>query len=138
VYCAGAVCAPLRTWIDLVEKRHLDRKHPNLAGGGGDRERNNRPPPAVEVDKSFRLACESDVRAFIARMRLYLEDDKTVGVLVSHVQDRIVEEYDSFKIVVGHVEGHGHGHGGGSRPAIFEEAELREFLGGLCREALGT
>jgi hypothetical protein len=64
-------------------------------------------------------------------MRLYLEDDKTVSVLVSHIQDRIVEEYDSFRILVGHMES-------SSRPAVFDEAELRDFLNGLCQGTLRT
>lgn len=36
----------------------------------------------------------------MARLRLYLEDDRTVGILVGHVMDRIVDEYAALREVV--------------------------------------
>ena len=123
-YCAGTVCVPLRSWIDLIEKQHRDRKTLGAATT------ENWIPPAAEVDANFRLACELVIRASITRMRLYLENDKTVGVLVSHIQDRIVEEYSSFTILVGNTNS-------GSAPAIVTDVELKDFLHGLCDETLG-
>ena len=124
-YCAGTVCVPLRSWIDLVEKQHRDRKMLGVSTTG------DWIPPAAEVDANFRLACERDIRASITRMRLYLENDKTVGVLVSHIQDRIVEEYSSFRILVGNTNS-------GSGLAILTDVEFKDFLHGLCDETLGS
>ncbi|KAI0029372.1 Sec34-like family-domain-containing protein [Vararia minispora EC-137] len=45
---------------------------------------------------TFAIACMRDVRAGIARLRLYLEDARTVGVLVGHVRERLEEEYAAF------------------------------------------
>lgn len=41
------------------------------------------------------------------RLKLYLEDDRTVRVLLAHVQDRIMDEYAIFRDVVRRVYGNG-------------------------------
>ena len=48
-------------------------------------------PAAEAIDAAFRAACERDLRSASARLRLYLEDDRTVRVLVDHVQARVLE-----------------------------------------------
>lgn len=49
---------------------------------------------------AFQEACHRDLHVHVARLRLYLEDDRTVSVLLRHVQDRIVDEYTEFKMTV--------------------------------------
>ena len=81
---------------------------------------------AQELDESFRLACERDLRASVARLKLYLEDDKTVSVLLAHIQDRIVDEYGAFRDVTGTL------YADGPKPTLLTEAELKEFLKVIC------
>lgn len=43
----------------------------------------------------------------MTRLELYLEDERTVSVLLKHVQDRILDEYREFREVA--LEAHGFG-----------------------------
>ena len=36
----------------------------------------------ANMDETFKMGCHRDLRASVARMRLYLEDDRTVLVLL--------------------------------------------------------
>lgn len=61
-------------------------------------------------------------------MRLYLEDDRTVSVLLGHAMDRIVDEYTEFREVVwGMYEGK-------LRDVLFSVGGLREKLQLICDE----
>lgn len=61
-------------------------------------------------------------------MRLYLEDDRTVSVLLGHAMDRIVDEYAEFREVVwGMYEGN-------LRDVVFSASGLREKLQLICEE----
>ncbi|KZT22200.1 Sec34-domain-containing protein [Neolentinus lepideus HHB14362 ss-1] len=55
---------------------------------------------ASDIQREFHLACHRDLRAGVARMRLYLEDNETVDVLVGHATDRITDEYAEFQDIV--------------------------------------
>ncbi|KAK6974283.1 hypothetical protein R3P38DRAFT_3239577 [Favolaschia claudopus] len=44
-------------------------------------------PAAQELNRAFRTACGRDLRGQAAQLRLYLEDDRTVGVLLEHIQE---------------------------------------------------
>jgi hypothetical protein len=57
---------------------------------------------------------------------LYLEDDRTVGVLVGHVMDRIVDEYAAFREVVWNM------YMGALRDVLFNTPTLRENLRAVC------
>jgi hypothetical protein len=76
----------------------------------------------------FYLACERDLRADVARLRLFLEDDRTVGVLVGHVMDRIVDDYANFREVVWNM------YMGALRDVLFSTLALRENLKAICQE----
>ena len=80
----------------------------------------------------FRLGCERDLRSNVARLRLYLEDDRTVGVLVGHVTDRIVDEYAAFRDVIWNM------YMGALRDVLFSTLTLRENLRAICDEAVGS
>jgi conserved oligomeric Golgi complex subunit 3 len=80
----------------------------------------------------FRNACERELRAKAVRLRLYLEDSRTVGVLVQHVQERIMEEYDIFREVVGGM------YAGVLREVVFSRVELRKVLLEVCGEGDGV
>lgn len=48
----------------------------------------------------FKEACLRDLRPAVTRLKLYLEEDRTVAVLVKHIQERIIDEYAEFRRVV--------------------------------------
>lgn len=83
----------------------------------------------MALDAEFRRACETDLRAAVVRLRLYLEDDRTVRVLVEHVQDRAMEAYARFREVVGRVYPPGPG---ALRESVMGVGELRVLLGEVC------
>lgn len=122
-YCANPVCDPLRTWRERIDAYNASRKELPA-------ELTSQPwaqqPGAEELDRSFRASCERDLRGNVARMRLYLEDDRTVGVLVEHVQDRIMDEYVAFKDVVWNM------YAGGLRGTVLTTVELRALLRTVC------
>jgi conserved oligomeric Golgi complex subunit 3 len=61
-----------------------------------------------------------------------LEDDRTVGVLVGHVMDRIVDEYAGFREVVWNM------YMGGLRDVLFSTPTLRENLKRICEEEVAS
>jgi conserved oligomeric Golgi complex subunit 3 len=76
----------------------------------------------------FRKACESELRAKVIRLRLYLEDGRTVGVLVQHVQESIMDEYDVFREVAGGM------YAGELREKLMSRLELRKVLLEVCSD----
>lgn len=56
--------------------------------------------PPQQVVLGFTEACHRDLRSAVTKLSLYLEDDRTVAVLVKHAQERIVDEYLEFRRVV--------------------------------------
>ncbi|TDL25953.1 Sec34-domain-containing protein [Rickenella mellea] len=71
----------------------------NLAHTVGQaRSRENLPSrdAVVEADKAFRLSLQQELPRAAIRLRLYLEDSGTIAVLLTHIQDRIVEDYSAF------------------------------------------
>lgn len=55
---------------------------------------------ASNPQDEFYLLCQRDLRANVARMRLYIEDDRAGGTLLGHAMDRIVNEHADFRDVV--------------------------------------
>lgn len=78
------------------------------------------------MEGNFRLHCTQDLTASVAKLRLYLEDDRTVAVLVTHIQDKIIEEYEAFRDVVLEM------HAGSLKDVELSRTELKEVLRGAC------
>ena len=110
--CANLVCAGMRHWMDTISANT-----------------NQQTPSAniESVDETFKMGCHRDLRASVARMRLYLEDDRTVLVLLSHVQEKIVDEYVEFKQVVSE-------RSKGNEISLMSVQELKDFLKGICED----
>ncbi|VDC01231.1 unnamed protein product, partial [Peniophora sp. CBMAI 1063] len=89
-----------------------------------------RPPPSAAQDaaRASLDAIARDLRAGAARLRLYVPDSRTVGVLLGHVKDRVVEEYGAFVAVVGKEAG----------VQVAEVDDVREALGAACSEDEGV
>lgn len=81
----------------------------------------------TNLDETFKMGCHRDLRASVARMRLYLEDDKTVLVLLSHVQEKIVDEYVDFRQAVSE-------RSKGSEGSLMSVQELKGFLKNICED----
>ena len=79
------------------------------------------------LEEAFKMGCHRDLRASVARMRLYLEDDRTVLVLLSHVQEKIVDEYVDFKHAVSE-------RSKGVEASLMSTQELKDFLKSICED----
>ncbi|KAL1752519.1 Sec34-like family-domain-containing protein [Schizophyllum commune] len=129
--CADPVCDPLRRWVDRVYEFNAARKAqaqpdaPALAAQEWATQ-----PAAEAIDAAFRAACERDLRSASARLRLYLEDDRTVRVLVDHVQARVLEEYGVFREVVWGM------YAGAMREGVLSATSLREMLKVIFEDAV--
>ena len=94
-------------------------------------------PPALpkwvsEVDNlnlRFREACERDLRSDVNRLRLYLEDQRTVHVLLDHVQERVMEAYAGYRDLVMLMGGPSQ-----SGQDLLSATSLRELLREVCGE----
>lgn len=126
--CSEPICEPLRAWLNRVQQ--YDDTHPASEG--------ERDPlttqgwaqhsAAEELERKFREACEQHLRISVVRLRLYLEDDRTVGVLVQHIQDRIVDGYSAFRDAVWNM------YAGAMREAVLPSTGLRVILRAVCEE----
>ncbi|KIY73271.1 Sec34-domain-containing protein [Cylindrobasidium torrendii FP15055 ss-10] len=82
--CASPVCTPLREWVDHMNEIPSTQR-PSQADA------------ARSLRDAFVGACGGALRANVMRLSLYLESDRTVGVLVGHVEERIVDEYSAYR-----------------------------------------
>lgn len=110
--CANLVCAGMRHWVDAAQA-NVNQQTPSAN--------------IANMDEAFKMGCHRDLRASAAKMRLYLEDDRTVLVLLSHVQEKIIDEYVDFKHAVGE-------RSKGSEASLMSAQELKEFLKTICED----
>jgi len=123
--CSDPIYSPLRTWVDHVHSHNTTlNAHPEQQPLTA--QESFAQPAAEQLHENFRLAYSRDLRASVTRLRLYLEDDRTVGVLVGHVMDRIVDEYAAFREVVWNM------YIGALRDVLFSTPTLRENLRAVC------
>jgi len=92
--CADAATAPLRNLQFPPSLTPPNASTPHSRGHSG----------AAEAYKEFISTCMDEVEAWITRLRLYLEDEKTVSVLLPPMQSRIVDEYAAFQECVRQIE----------------------------------
>ncbi|EIN11167.1 Sec34-domain-containing protein [Punctularia strigosozonata HHB-11173 SS5] len=123
-HCAEPICAPLRNWLDRARMYNQQKHEAPLISQDWATQ-----PRAEELESHFRLACERDLRAAVIRMKLYLEDERTVGVLVVHAQERIVDEYVGFAEMVGTL------YPGDMRSKLMSVEELKGMLWRVCNES---
>ncbi|KAK0197162.1 Sec34-like family-domain-containing protein [Armillaria mellea] len=118
--CADSLIAPLHEWVDPAWRIK------DTAGAPLTTQEWASQAAAEELNDKFRAACERDLRANVLRLKLYLEDDRTVKVLIRPVQDQVVEEYDSFRDVAWNM------YAGALRRNLMSSADLRGMLEGIC------
>jgi len=79
----------------------------------------------LSLDNGFRTGCQRDLQGAVLKLRLYLEDERTVDVLVGHVRSRLEDQYSSFRTVVG-------GKGMSGHNSLMSSTELQSFMTELC------
>jgi len=79
------------------------------------------------MDETFKMGCHRDLRGSVARMKLYLEDDRTVLVLLSHVQEKIIDEYVDFRQAVSE-------RSEGGEASLMSVQELKDLLKSICED----
>ena len=121
--CAEAVCKPIHAWLERVSQ---------FRATGSKEELETQPwassSAALALGVAFNETCHRDLRSAVARLRLYLEDDRTVSVLVKHAQEKIVDEYSEFRTVVWGE------YGDRLRGEVMKDDGLRAFLQEVCGE----
>ena len=55
------------------------------------------PEQASEANQEFKTICEREVRQWAARVRLFLDDERTVAALCAPLERQIVEDYALFR-----------------------------------------
>ena len=90
------------------------------------------PSIAAELDAGFRRACETDLRAAIGRLKLYLEEERTVRVLAEHIVERLMDAYAGFAEVVRRLYSSASGDG---NLRVMSVGEARVFLDEICQES---
>ncbi|PSS38005.1 hypothetical protein PHLCEN_2v145 [Hermanssonia centrifuga] len=120
-FCADSACKPLQAWLDRVSQHNASIQKQPLT---------SEPWASTSVIytliSDFKAACQRDLRPAVARLKLYLEDERTVSVLVKHVQERLVDEYGDFRRVVGSV------YGGELGLELGNEENIRAMLRDVC------
>ncbi|KAG6910078.1 hypothetical protein DXG01_013130, partial [Tephrocybe rancida] len=103
--CTDPITQPLHVWA-------MTPTQPNVAHPGPPIPSVSRhKPSAHDIVSTFERACSTELRAHAGRMRLYLEDSRTVTarVLLEHVRERVGDAYEIFW------EASGSGSGGGEQ-----------------------
>ena len=77
---------------------------------------------ALAANATFKEACEREVKAWSSRVKIYLEDERTAGVLSTAVQNRITGEYALFRGLLGGR------YGGEVLRSAYSEGELLSWL----------
>jgi hypothetical protein len=76
------------------------------------------------LDEAFRNMCGRDLRGNIARIRLYVPDSRTAGVLVQHALDRAEDAYSAFSLAARQVGART----GNGQDYLMDEELLKQLL----------
>ena len=81
------------------------------------------------LDDAFRTACARDLRACLARIRLYVPDGRTASVLVQHARGRVEDAYSAFRLAARQV---GARAGAGQDGLLLDDPSLERMLEEVC------
>ena len=94
--CSTTLTHPLQTFLEtLVASRSINI--PNQKGPSQDA---LLVESAFTTEEEFSRILEKEASQMASHLRLYLDDGGTVSVLLSHIQDKIVDEYTVFRKTV--------------------------------------
>ncbi|KAI0368378.1 Sec34-domain-containing protein [Pilatotrama ljubarskyi] len=83
---------------------------------------------AIAIINSIPWSIETQTHEHATRLRLYIEDERTVEVLLKHIQERIVDDWMYFRSIIWNL------YNGAVRPKIPTEDMFREMVVNGCRE----
>ncbi|KAI6040227.1 Sec34-like family-domain-containing protein [Pisolithus marmoratus] len=127
--CSKPLCEPLREWVDRVRAFNATRSashHPNQSKPLLTEQSWATQSVAEELHRAFVEACERDLRISITRLKLYLEDIRTVSILLVHVKEAIVDGYMAYRDTVWNM------YAGTLKGTVFSEESLKESLSVIC------
>ncbi|KAI0058733.1 Sec34-domain-containing protein [Artomyces pyxidatus] len=122
-HMSDPVIVPLRSFVDQVNTHQTSAKPGLLVTQEWAKQ-----SVAENLDADFRSACLRDLRHGVARLRLYLEERRTVDVLVQHVRERVEEEYVGFREVAKNM------YAGALRERLLTDEGLKGMLIEVCEE----
>lgn len=127
-FCARLPCEPLREWVDRVQAFNDARISfsPGSQAPLLTEQEWAKHAIAENLHQVFIEACERDLRSFVTKLRLYLEDDRTVSVLVTHIEEAIIDAYLKFRNVVWNM------YAGAMKTVVFSQDGLRDYLKSVC------
>jgi len=130
--CAKGPCEPLQEWVDRVRAFNTSRTvSPPMNPSGPvplSEQDWARQSAAEELHAKFVESCERDLRAAMTKLRLYLEDNRTVSVLLTHVKEAVVDGYKGYSEVVSNM------YAGALNGVVYSEESLKERLRVICDE----
>ncbi|KAF8557664.1 Sec34-domain-containing protein [Imleria badia] len=131
--CAKGPCEPLQEWVDRVRAFNTSRTvtpSPNSPRPVPLLTEQDwaRQPAAEELHAKFVESCERDLRSAVTKLRLYLEDNRTVSVLLTHVKEAVVDGYMGYREVVWNM------YAGALKGVVYSEESLKERLCVVCDE----
>ena len=62
----------------------------------------------------------------MTKLKLYLEDSRTVAVLLAHVKNAVVDGYMMFQVTVWNM------FAGALKSVVFSEESLKEWMSTIC------
>ncbi|KAI6157888.1 Sec34-like family-domain-containing protein [Pisolithus tinctorius] len=127
--CSKPLCEPLREWVDRVRAFNASRSvssHPNQPKPLLTEQPWATQSVADELHGKFVEACERDLRISVTRMKLYLEDNRTVSILLAHVEEAIVNGYMAYRDTVWNM------YAGALKRTVFSEESLKQSLAVIC------
>ncbi|KAF9559048.1 Sec34-domain-containing protein [Agrocybe pediades] len=109
--CTNPICNPLDAWTDATMPQMLEKGSSSTTtpyGVATTAAASTVALPATSTTSDlptlhlhFLEAVQRDLRSGVARIRLYLSDERTVRVLLEHVVERVASAYDRWGEAVG-------------------------------------
>ncbi|THH08771.1 hypothetical protein EW146_g8889 [Bondarzewia mesenterica] len=122
-HIADPICSPLHNFVERVNAYTNTTKGAPLTSNSWAEQ-----SAAETLESDFRHACQRDLRAAAGRLRLYLEDKRTVDVLLQHVRERAEDEYSVFRDLVWSM------YAGSFRERVLSAEGMKDLLSEVCRE----
>ncbi|KAF8478273.1 cis-golgi transport vesicle tethering complex subunit [Gautieria morchelliformis] len=130
--CADTTSKPILIFIERCAAFRLSREtlvsETSLASFSLPEQDFASPTSVMQVDTEFRASCNLEITAWLARLQIYLEDDKTISILLAPLKAKIVQSYGSFRDLIRTEYPHQVVDG------LLSQVDFRNFLDRLCTE----
>ncbi|OSD04130.1 Sec34-domain-containing protein [Trametes coccinea BRFM310] len=133
---ADGVSGSLRSWAEKVRELYALDNDP--LGPNGEPELPRLDPAqttswagenaAINIIDGIPWSVESPTHKAAMKLRLYIEDERTVEVLLKHIQERIVDDWMYFREITCNM------HNGATRNKTPTEDMIREMVVKACKE----